>query len=223
MNGIAKTSLARLLPDGTVDPSFAPSVIPPGDPPPTDLTVQPDGRAIVAYGTNTIRLNLDGSVDESFNAGLGYFPRTGDLFVQPDGRILVQGDAPAGIPRSRLWRLNANGTFDWSFHGGTGLTNTSGSYIRDYTVVTPLTDGRIMVGGAFNGVDGSWIAILARLYGGDLPSGPPAILKHPVSLALREFQPMVLSTDGISFESLDHRVAEGRPSHWQAGRISPSA
>lgn len=200
VNGISKTNIARLLPDGTVDSSFTPGVIPLGDRAQTYLTVQPDGRPIVAYGSNTIRVNLDGSVDESFNAGIGYFPATGSLYAQTDGRILVQGTAPAGIPRSHLWRLNANGTFDWSFHAGTGVTNTSESWIRDYLVVTPLTDRKIMVGGSFNGIDGGWRVTLGRLYGADLQPGPPKILKHPVSLALRETHRMALFTDVVSFE-----------------------
>jgi len=200
VNGISKTNIARLLPDGTVDSSFTPGVIPPSDPALTHLTVQPDGHAIVAYGSNTIRLNLDGSVDETFNSGLGYFPATGSLYAQPDGRILVQGAAPAGIPRSNLWRLSADGTFDWSFHAGTGVTNTSENWMRDYRVVTPLTDRKIMVGGGFNGIDGSWRAIIARLYGADLQPVLPRILKHPVSLALRETHSMTLSSDVVSFE-----------------------
>lgn len=204
VNGIARTNIARVLPEGTVDASFAPSMIPFPDSlysqSSTDLAVQPDGRVIVWDGTNTVRLNTDGSFDDTFNAGNGFVPGGGPVSIHPDGRILVQAAAPAGIPRSRLWRLNSDGTFDWSFHGGTGPTNTSANYIRDYTVVTPLTDGKIMVGGGFNGIDGSWRAIIARLYGGNLTPDVPRILEHPDSLALRELQPMTLSSDIISFE-----------------------
>lgn len=204
VNGVARTNIARLLPDGTVDESFAPGGVSFPDSlysqSTADLAAQPDGRVIVWNGTNIVRLGTNGSVDSTFNAGNGFFTGGGPLNIQPGGKILVRAAAPAGIPRSRFWRLNSDGTFDWSFHGGTGLTNTAADYIRDYTVVTPLTDGKIMVGGGFNGIDGSWRAIIARLFGGELTPDLPRILAHPQSLVLRESQPMNLSSDAISFE-----------------------
>src|SRR5438445_11400647 len=93
--------------------------------------VQADGKILIGglftfvgatARTNLTRLNVDGSVDLSFNPG-----RAGDqgspvqaLAVQPDGRILVGGGFTTlgGQAQTNLGRLNANGSLDATFHPG---------------------------------------------------------------------------------------------------------
>ena len=124
-NGVSRIRAARLNANGTLDTTFVPSGLPPiftG----TDVVVQPDGRPIIV-GTNNsttlpgsfFRLNLDGSLDTSF-AGMVSYTRQGfvyDIQLQPDGKILIGGDFSIvnGVPRSKLARLNADGSLDTSF------------------------------------------------------------------------------------------------------------
>src|SRR5690606_13622326 len=77
-NGVAKKRLVRLNPDGSIDPTFNigtgfNKIV-------TSVTVQPDQKIIVSghftgYNTTSqkriVRLNPDGSVDQTFNTGYG--------------------------------------------------------------------------------------------------------------------------------------------------------
>lgn len=92
--------------------------------------LQPDGKILLtgpfAMALNGVtrngiaRLNRDGSLDPTFDPGLG--PQNGggslSLAIQPDGKILVGGLFTSfdGAARSRLVRLNANGLVDLSFN-----------------------------------------------------------------------------------------------------------
>ncbi|WP_033316646.1 delta-60 repeat domain-containing protein, partial [Pontibacter roseus] len=122
-NGTPRSFIARLNADGTLDASFNPG---------TgfnrelySLALQPDGKVLVGgnffsfNGTprNFIaRLNADGTLDASFNPGSGFTDYVVSLAFQPDGKVLVGGSFTSfnGTPRSRIARLNADGTLDAS-------------------------------------------------------------------------------------------------------------
>jgi len=77
-----------------------------------------------------VRFLPQGNVDSSFNSPVFEFgaePATGSvraLAVQPDGRILVGGEAGHfGAGGFGVARFNANGSFDTSF-GNSGITTT---------------------------------------------------------------------------------------------------
>lgn len=75
------------------------------------LTVQPDGKILVAFYFYIVRLNSDGRVDDSFhyNAIGGLEGEVGQLGLQPSGKILLsRGDG--------LLRLNSDGSVDSAFH-----------------------------------------------------------------------------------------------------------
>jgi len=113
--------LGRLNADGTLDPGFNPG--------PSgacyafvySLALQTDGEILVGGGFATLggqarsclgRLNLDGSLDTTFNPGLtrsGLCPLAYSLAVGSDGNVLVGGpfDTLAGKPRGYLGRLTA--------------------------------------------------------------------------------------------------------------------
>ncbi|MBN8246522.1 MAG: hypothetical protein J0L84_03670 [Verrucomicrobia bacterium] len=149
INGVAIAGLARLLPDGTVDPEFRTGSGPNGSVAGTLL--QPDGRILVCGSftrfngsahSKLVRLNADGSVDESFRAdfapvGLHVF----DIAFQGD-RLLACGmfSSVNGVSRNNLCRLLPDGTVDATFRAGTG-----GSTWEIY----PLADGRFYVRGLF--------------------------------------------------------------------------
>ncbi len=119
-NGVSRNHICRLNADGTLDATFNPgtgfsSTV-------FSSAIQTDGKIIVggAYTTfnsiarkNIIRLNIDGTVDTTFNPGTGFtVPGVQNSYVfslaiQPDGRILAGGNFTAfdGTGRNRIVRL----------------------------------------------------------------------------------------------------------------------
>ncbi len=78
------------------------------------------------------------------------------LTVQPDGRILVGGEFStlAGLPRSRMGRLNSDGSLDNTF------TNGANNHVEAIAV---QPDGKILVGGTFNQLAGQARNYIGRL------------------------------------------------------------
>jgi uncharacterized delta-60 repeat protein len=100
------------------------------------LVLEPDGQVLVGgdfleyNGANVpdrlVRLNANGSVDASFNAGgSGFSSSVYALALEPDGQVLAGGDFTTynGATGSAfVQRLNANGSPDLGFNaGGTGF------------------------------------------------------------------------------------------------------
>ena len=149
VNGAARANLARLLPDGSTDATFAPSV---GVV--RALVAQADGRILVlADGTGVrhvvSRLNADGTNDATFTAFNGAAAAINAIALQADGRIVL-GGAFTGF----TVRLNSNGTRDTTFD-----PQPDGAV----TALTLQTDGRVLVAGTFNRMGGLIRAGLARL------------------------------------------------------------
>jgi uncharacterized delta-60 repeat protein len=96
---------------------------------------------------NLIRLNSDGSWDDTFNSGgTGFDDFVLALEVQSDGKILVGGMFTsyngAPVPNGIL-RLNEDGSLDTTFNNaGDGVDN----YVQ---VIKVLSDGGILAGGQF--------------------------------------------------------------------------
>ncbi|MDB6028674.1 MAG: hypothetical protein JWM68_4897 [Verrucomicrobiales bacterium] len=98
------------------------------------------------------RLNQDGSIDNSFNADVGYWVR--HMALQSDGKIVIGGffTDVQGIPRNRIARLNTSGTLDTSFDPGTGCeTKIVPPDPLDPFVfaVAVQPNGKILIGGNF--------------------------------------------------------------------------
>jgi uncharacterized delta-60 repeat protein len=131
------------------------------------ITVQPDGKILVAgsftqFDTNShrrlVRLLPNGSLDPAFQIGSGFNFPVYETIVQPDGKILVAGFFTSfnGESTGRIVRLNADGSRDNSFNIGVGFDN----YAR---VIHRLSDGRILVGGAFTSYQSLPFARIIRL------------------------------------------------------------
>lgn len=105
-----------------------------------------------------LRLNTDGSLDTTFNSGIGF--SKGDvrsILVQPDDRILVGGTFSGtykNVASLRLIRLQKSGDFDDSFDAR--LNNK-------LLAMTFTSDFKLMIGGDFNSVSGSAKHRIARL------------------------------------------------------------
>ncbi|HEU0010326.1 MAG TPA: Calx-beta domain-containing protein [Verrucomicrobiae bacterium] len=114
-------NLARLHPDGSLDEGFNPQLCCASDDPVgVAVAVQEDGRILYAgtsYPPGTYppqtglnRLNADGSLDPTFQAGAG-FELEGyvqAIALQADGKVLIGGGfiTVNGVPRIGIARLN---------------------------------------------------------------------------------------------------------------------
>lgn len=101
-----------------------------------NLLLQPDGK-IVCIGSfsnanstlvnNIIRLNTNGSTDNTFTSGSGFNSYASHIVIQSDGKLIISGDFTSynGTAASHIVRLNANGTIDNTFNTGLGLSNSA--------------------------------------------------------------------------------------------------
>lgn len=118
-NGTARSGVARLLSDGSIDASFNPGRG-------TDFEVhscvtQDDGQIII-WGdftkydgvpiTRIARLNHDGSLDRKFNPGNGTDNLIWTALIQDDGRLIIAGEFQTfdGIPHGFMARLRVQTT-----------------------------------------------------------------------------------------------------------------
>lgn len=167
-NGTARSGIARLNANGTLDTSFDPGMGVDGTV--YAVALQADGKAVIV-GDFTIyngearngiaRVNSNGTLDTSFNPGAGTDGAVYAVALQADGKIVIGGDFATydGTARNRVARVNANGTLDVSFDPGAGPDD----FVYDI-VVQP--DGRILIGGRFFTYDGLDRRRLARLNAG---------------------------------------------------------
>jgi uncharacterized delta-60 repeat protein/uncharacterized repeat protein (TIGR01451 family) len=169
-NNLPRNAIARVLSDGSLDPTFDPGVGPDG--PINAVAVQPDGRVIIGGGFANVsgvprahiaRLNTDGSLDTTFNPGFGADNVVYALGMQPDGRIVIGGafHTVAAQSRNSIARLNPDGTLDQTFDPGDGADDTI------YTV-NVLADGTIVAGGIFSQFNQTRRVGIVRLF----PWGP---------------------------------------------------
>ncbi len=164
VNGVARGGIARLNADGTLDFTFNPPYgIQGGEL--VEVVLAPDGKIVLGGGFTSVngvprksfaRLNSDGSLDTDFNPNFGD-AGLGPIAVQADGKILVGiVTGSAGITNYKYARLNADGTIDTSFIVTTGAN----SFINKITI---QTDGKILLGGSFTGINGTPAVGIARL------------------------------------------------------------
>jgi uncharacterized delta-60 repeat protein len=140
VNGVARSSMARLTPDGAVDPSFtANQVIDPIWHVRT-LTIAPGNKVLLSgtitnYGDRKVqhimRLNSDGSFDTTFHPAEPPMDYIFAVAVQNDGKLVVGG--------SDLVRLLDDGSIDRTF-----TARDWGSFVYSLGI---YSDGKILVGG----------------------------------------------------------------------------
>jgi uncharacterized delta-60 repeat protein len=158
----ARAGIARLNADGTLDASFAASV----GFTPAQIIPLADGKILVvgAHANKTgaaVRLLSNGRPDATFAApGLNGAVRNAE--VQRDGKVLLFGSftVVAGARRTGVARLSTNGTLDTKF---APIITAPGDVSHFFVVGALQTDGRILVGGPFNAVNGVAAARAARL------------------------------------------------------------
>ncbi len=162
-----RNGIARLNADGTLDTSFNPGTGTGVDGSVLAIALQSDGKAIIAGSFTTFngtarnriaRLNTDGSLDTTFNPGAGANGTVWDLALQPDGKVVLTGSFSqvAGVARTGIARLNANGSLD------TAVAFSAAPNGSVYAVAIDAS-GRFMIGGNFTSVGGTTRYRLARL------------------------------------------------------------
>ena len=156
-NGTNANKIIRLNSDGSRDTSF---VIGTGfDSDVNSIAIQSDGKIVVGgefywyngtFVKRIIRLNTDGSVDNSFVYGDGFNGYANSVAIQSDGKIVVGGQFQSynGTNANYIIRLNSNGSIDTSFVYGTGFDG-------DVESITIQSNGKILVGGYFTNYNGT--------------------------------------------------------------------
>ena len=91
-----------------------------------------------------VKLNSDGSFDNTFNPAVSAFGIVYAIERQPDGKVLIGGDFEYvnGVAKRAVARLNADGSLDNSF-------NISG-FVGDIYAIKTQPDGKIIIGGLFS-------------------------------------------------------------------------
>jgi len=163
-------ALARYNPDGSLDPTFGSggkvTTKLSGSEAVDALALQRDGKIVVAGWTNIgfalARYNPDGRLDATFGSGGKVTTgvggdRANGLAIQPDGKIVVAGEAPFyyfdyALNRSRtrtkftLARYNADGSLDATF-GQAGQVTTAFDQEAGGEAMALQPDGKIVVVG----------------------------------------------------------------------------
>jgi uncharacterized delta-60 repeat protein len=149
-------NLARLNYDGTLDTTFTPTAF--GETNFLSLFVQPDGKIVMTgafdyYNGNTvpnvIRLDENGSLDTTFNAGTGAAGTVRTVAMQPDGKYIISGTFESfnGVAKHLNARLNSDGSLDNTFNYTTTVGLPEDGVVGYKIFVQP--NGKILIGGAF--------------------------------------------------------------------------
>jgi uncharacterized delta-60 repeat protein len=174
-NGANRYHIARLQPDGTLDVSFNPGVGVNGTNAMVwSLALEPNGQIIIGgqfssvNGTNcnsVARLNFDGSLDTSFNPGVGPDGVVNAVAVDAVGRVFIGGefDNVSGVLRGGVARLNVDGTLDTAFDPGVGTFNPNTGNTDPVNALLVQPDGRLLVGGAFSFIQMASYSGIVRL------------------------------------------------------------
>ena len=186
-NGTLVGGLVRLLPGGSLDPSFDNM----GAVRPRDrtelvgaLALLPTGQ-VLAGGVSLragvpgsppqplVLLSATGVADPTFAPRLLRPGAVRDVARQPDGKLIIGGEFTElnGQPAAYLARLSTTGTLDASFGAGTDGPVRS---------VALQPDGKVLVAGAFDYLAGSPRVVLGRV----LPTGAIDVGFAPTSSPL---------------------------------------
>jgi uncharacterized delta-60 repeat protein len=187
--------------------------------PPTSLATQADGKIVIVgnfteVGTDArasvARLNVDGSVDETFgNPAVNSEVKT--VAVLADGKLLIGGGFTevGGQPRHSLARLNADGTLDASF--------ADPGFNESIWAIAVQPDGRILAGGSFTLIGSHAQNYFARL---DANGGFDASFADPLLCCDPLVNAIALQADGHVLIGGAFSQAGGVDDHFYFARYS---
>lgn len=164
-NGTARNRIARINTDGTIDATFNPGTGANNDV--QTISIQSDGKIIIGgqfttFNGTTInriaRLDVNGAIDPTFVIGAGSDNIVYTSAIQSDGKIIIGGSFTNvnGVARTRVARINTDGSTDLTFTTGSGANNSVGA-------IAIQSDGKIIISGAFTTYSATPSNYIARL------------------------------------------------------------
>ena len=223
-NDFSFIGIAQLNPDGTPDLAYGTNGLATFSLPGyalgdglNPMAADSNGRLVYAtsYTSNSgdgyiaMRFNTDGTLDTTFNGGLGYTRLDiGDgefcrgMVIDTAGRILISGwSRPNSSPDRdvQVVRLNSNGTLDTSYgNGGVATVVAPGDDRIDS--LTALPDGSVFaVGRGRDAGNVQYAAILKFTPGGALDTsfnGTGRLLLQPPGMTAPSIHSLVVQNDG---------------------------
>lgn len=171
-NEFYSNGIIRLNNDGSVDNTF--NTGSGFDSYTVTAAIQSDGKILVGGDFSTfdgnahnrlVRLNTNGSIDNTFSVGSGFNGTVKAIAIQSDEKILIGGTFTSyqGTPFNNLIRLTSSGTIDDSFQITTGISNDP--FAGDTPTVEHIAiyDNKIIVGGRFQRYNGTISNNLTRI------------------------------------------------------------
>ncbi len=161
--------IVRLNSDGSIDNTFDPGNGTDGEV--RAIALQNDGKILIGgsftryYNLSStpyiVRINPDGTKDNTFTPGNGANSAINSLAIQSDGKILIAGDFTSydGTTRNRIARVNTDGSLDTGFDPGMG----SEGVFPSVRAVRIQDDGKIIAAGYFDSFNGTSRGKIARL------------------------------------------------------------
>lgn len=163
-NGNQLARIARLGANGAVDGTFNPGTGANGTV--WAVAAQSDGKILIGGEFTSVngvtrnhiaRLNSDGSLDATFDPGVGPDSTVNSILVTGSGAIVIGGEFTtiAGTSRPGVARLTSTGSLDATFNPGAGADGP--------VYALALQGNQVLVGGAFVSMDLRSRRGLARL------------------------------------------------------------
>jgi uncharacterized delta-60 repeat protein len=207
-NGNNRRHIARLNSDGSLDNTFTPGVG--ADAIIWALSLQPSGQIMIAgaftnyNGTmvrGVARLNSDGSLDSTFNPGVGPDGTVNAVAVDAAGRVIIAGafENVDGVANGAVARLNSDGSLDTTFTPGIGTFNPESGDTDAIHALAVQADGKILIGGSFayfNLVSYNGLARLATDGTLDLSFSPGSGTLNPITGDADTIYNIQLQTNG---------------------------
>ncbi len=203
LNGSPRAGIGRLMPDGSLDNTFAPATLRPRGQQANvrQVVLQPDGQLLLLGEFNLsmsatrmyylARLNAAGQRDRSFTpvdtTGVNH------LLVQPDGRIVAAGLSSTVFFGASVvtWRMLPNGTLDPNFV--ITALGAGASYSQGRTLTRDAATGDIYLGGILDGLFGTSSISVARL---DAAGNPDASYRPTFPMNYPFINSLVLQPNG---------------------------
>ena len=154
--GVSANRIIRLNQDGSRDNTFDMGT---GFVQPCNLIIVDNNDKYIASGSfisykgvsikRLIRINQDGSIDNTFNVGDGLNGAARGIIQDSNGKYVLSGqfETYQGVSVNRIIRINQDGSIDNTFNVGTGFNNQVFSMIRD-------NNDKYIIGGTFTTYQG---------------------------------------------------------------------